>query len=291
VEDLTIGIKTFLRPEKVRQLLYTIHDREWEPAEVIVADDGKINEEKRNTYEEYSEKLPLKVLDLEFDLGNGASRNKLAEECETEYLLMLDDDMMPPENIPELRNALKNSDYGGISGILKEYGDLRACASDIFFEDGFLVLDIREEKKPDEHGVIEFDYLPSCAMFRTECLEQFPWDDFYVISGEHIDFYLNHYLNSDWRFGLKPEIVFEHRPDSPEKYLVHRESSGKIQRSNDHLQDKWNIKDIVRVETFINRDGDTLSRKLKTRLKKYLPVIIVWKIQEKQLLRKLRNLT
>lgn len=291
MEDLTIGIKTFLRPEKVRQLLSTIHNREWDPAEVIVADDGEINNEKRQTYEEYNEKLSLKILDLEFDLGNGASRNKLADECETEYLLMLDDDMMPPENIPELRKALENSDYGGISGILKENGDLRACASDIFFEDGFLVLDIREEKTPDENGVIEFDYLPSCVMFRTECLEEFPRDDFYTIAGDHQDFYIEHKVNSDWRFGVNPEILFEHRPDSPENYLVHRESSEKLKESKDYLHDKWDIKDIVRVETFLNRDGDTLSRKLKTILKKYLPVTIVWKIQEKQLLRKLRNLT
>jgi glycosyltransferase involved in cell wall biosynthesis len=291
VEDLTIGIKTFLRPQKLRETLQGIDEKDWEVSEVIVADDGKEDQEKEEVYQEYSEKLPLKVLNLEFDYGLAASRNEIVDECSTEFLLVIDDDMTPPENLPELRDALKNSEYGGIAGVLREYGEKRACASDFHLEDDFLILDIREEKEPDEHGVIEFDYLPSCAMFRTECLEQFPWDDFYVISGEHIDFYLNHYLNSDWRFGLKPEIVFEHRPDSPEKYLVHRESSEKINESNEYLQDKWNIKDIVRVETFINRDGDTLSRKLKTRLKKYLPVTLVWKIQEKQLLRKLRNLT
>jgi glycosyltransferase involved in cell wall biosynthesis len=291
MEDVTIGIKTFLRPDKLRENLSAIEDRSWEPAEVIIADDGKQNSSKDALYEEFRNKLPVKVLDLEFDLGLASSRNRMVEECSTEYLLMLDDDMIPPENTPVLRETLSKTKYGGISGIMNEYGALRAAAADVYVESDLMVLDIRDSKIPDKSGVVKFDYIPNCALFRTECLEEFPWDDHYIITGEHEDFYLNHHLNSGWSFGVLEDVVFDHRPESDVTYLEHRDSSEKRQNSYRYLKEKWDIDGIVRIEQYILKDSGDTQRKLKTKIKKLLPARLVWEIQRTQVLKKLRNLT
>lgn len=291
MEDVTIGIKTFLRPTKLSETLSAIENRSWTPAEVIIADDGEHSNTKDALYEEFRDRLPLTILDLEFDLGVGASRNRIVENCSTDYLLMLDDDMTPPENAPILREKLIETEYGGISGVLREYGALRAAAADIHMEDDLVALDIRDSKTPDKNGVVKFDYLPNCALFRTECVKEFPWDDQYIITGAHEDFYISHEVNSDWSFGVLEDVVFEHRPESNPGYLKHRDSSDKRQDSYNYLRKKWDIDGIVRIDQYIVRDSGETQRELKTHIKKLLPTKLVWRIQRTQFLKKLSALT
>ena len=208
MDDVTVGTKSFYRPEKIRQCLESIAQTDLEFKQVIVADDGDITEEKEEIYEEYQEKLPLEVIDLEFDYGLGGSRNKVHDKMDGEYLLWVDDDMMIPRNVTVMKRILeKREELGGISGIMLEEGEFRAEAHQFKLRETplgtTLVKDIFEERKEEVNTdtgpktLFKFDLVLNCLMLKKACLDEAKWDDHYIIQGEHTDFFLNHYFNTD----------------------------------------------------------------------------------------------
>ena len=80
MSDVTIGTKSFYRPKRIKWCLESIYQTDLGFNEVIVADDGEITEEKKQIFQEYKEKLDLKVLDLKYDYGLGGSRNRVFQE-------------------------------------------------------------------------------------------------------------------------------------------------------------------------------------------------------------------
>lgn len=89
-ERISIGIKTFLRDEKLFRacdsIIKTMPD-----AHIIVADDGEMNDTKAIYYEGL-ESLGHKVICLPFDSGFGVKSNKIIDALARPYLLVASDD-------------------------------------------------------------------------------------------------------------------------------------------------------------------------------------------------------
>jgi hypothetical protein len=100
------------------------------------------------------------------------------------------------------------------------------------------------------HPFVEFQFIPNAAMFRTACLEDYCWDPNYVISREHVDFYVGHWKQTDWRFGVCPGVTFCHYPGGDSTYESNRHSTEKRDRSRAYFSEKWGYETVRTDRSF-----------------------------------------
>lgn len=237
------GVTVFKRTEKLRNLLGSIPSEHIET--VYVADNGEIDESRQAVYDE-AYPFELTVLDLEYDSGLGYGRKKIVEAVDEEYLLIVDNDMIVPENVDLLRDQLAaKPTYGGISGVLLEHGEYRSGCWDIFegglFKDDVVILDIRERKQIERVAgapLTTFEFITNAAVFRTPCLRDYCWDPGLVVE-EHLDFYLGHLNQTDWTFGVCPAVVFEHDHGGDSEYLSIRNQDERVLKYRRKSLEKW----------------------------------------------------
>lgn len=248
--DIALGVKVFTRTGKLSELIDSIDPDIIDV--VYIADDGEIDSKKDDLY---SKKYPfeLNVLDLEYDAGLGYGRKRIVDQCTEDYLLIVDSDHTIPQNVDILYQQLEeDKTLGGVSGALIENDRIYDGARDLFNKGDILVQDIKKNKRVRKLAgapLINFDYLPNAAMFRLSCLNDYNWDENYVIGFEHEDFYLGHKEYTNWKFGLCPIVLFNHNPESSRSYLGHRENTDKLTRSQEYFCDKWGYDDILKVRT------------------------------------------
>ena len=251
-EQITVGIKTFLRTDRLKLCLESLTRHQWQ--EVIVADDGEIDEEREAMYEHYQSVLPFKLLRLEFDTGLAAGRNEILKHCNSEYILMLDDDQTVPDNIGDLKNILdEDPSLGGVSGIWIENNE-KTCQAYCLKLKGKDV--IREYTKKDDRnnptlytskGIRYkiFDFIPNSTLFRMACLNDITWDPFYKIDREHIDFYLMHKKAGRWKFAVAPDVEIGHHPqNNSSKYMGYR-TGKRMERSQKYFLEKFDLNAVL----------------------------------------------
>lgn len=110
IDDVTFCITTLDRYENLKELLDSI--RKFYPdGKILVADQSKeINAE---FYQEYENLL---VIPLPYDCGLSFARNKLAEQSNTDFILILEDDFLFTENTVVEKMLLLSSYYDIIGG-------------------------------------------------------------------------------------------------------------------------------------------------------------------------------
>lgn len=273
MEDIAIGVTVFKRINKLEHLLKSVNSELL--SKVYVADDGEITDRKR---EVYNRKYPfdLTVFDLPFDAGLGYGRNKIFEELSEDYMLLLDSDMEVPHNVSILFEQLEsNKQIGGICGLFLENNRISTSCCDLFEEEGAIIKDIRSEKDITfiaEAPFVEFEFISNAAMFRRECLEDYSWDPEYTIGREHIDFYVGHKRETNWTFGLCPEVLFPHHPGGTEDYLDHRQSGKKYKEAEEYFMNKWGYNKFVHshnnwLDTYDARYGGIPPHTLRQRVR------------------------
>jgi|AntRauTorcE11898_2_1112593.scaffolds.fasta_scaffold10214_2 GT2 family glycosyltransferase len=268
--DIAVGTKVFTRTKKLQQLLDSIEQTDID--RVYIADDGKRTPEKERVYErEYD--FELDVIELEYDAGLGRGRKEIVDRLQDEtYLLIVDTDHEVPPNVSVLADQLAaDPSIGGIAGTIvePEHGRVFQSAKDFREEGEVLVRSADLQTKRIEsiagYPFTEFDFIPNAAMFRTACLDDYCWDPNYVIGKEHIDFYVGHWKQTDWRFGVCPSVCFNHFPGGDTTYETNRNSREKLEQSERYFQKKWGYEAVrsdrsywfdtepIRVETFVDR--------------------------------------
>ena len=96
----SIIIPVYNRPQEVDELLESLCSQTFKDFEVVVVEDG--SSEKCNTVcEKYANKLELHYY-FKPNSGPGPSRNYGAERSQGEYLIILDSDVIVPENYLEI---------------------------------------------------------------------------------------------------------------------------------------------------------------------------------------------
>lgn len=91
-----------------------------------------------------------------------------------------------------------------------------------------------------------FDFIPNCVLMRREVLEDYSWDDFYVIGSEHIDFYWKHKKLGKWSFAVVTGAPFYHdHSEGSVEYLENRSSDDRLSRSREYFLDKFNLDRVV----------------------------------------------
>lgn len=242
--EIAVGTKVFTRTKKLQDLLASVERTDID--RVYLADDGEMTAEKERLYNREFE-FDLRVIDLEYDAGLGKGRKEIVDHLDDEeYLLIVDTDHEVPRNVDVLADQLAaDPSIGGIAGTLiePERGRMFQSAKDLREKGNVLVrsADV-EEKTIEEVGgfpFVEFQFIPNAAMFRTNCLDDYCWDPNYVIGKEHIDFYVGHWKQTDWRFGVCPSVTFNHFPGGDRSYEDNRHSTDKKAHSRQYFSEKW----------------------------------------------------
>lgn len=247
--SIAVVVPMFSRVRKLETLFRSAERFDIE--KIYIADDGGQTDEKERLYSTDWD-FELTVYDLPYDAGVGKKRQVLSTRPDEEYLLFLDSDMKVPHNYELLYRQLeKRPDVGGVCGMYLEPGRISTASSDFYEEDGTLYRGVRTRKEIETVAgapYVQFDFHPQVGIFRKACFEDYTWDDFYTIMREHIDFFLGHWKQTDWTFGLCPEVLIPHSPGGSVEYRSHRESDEKFKRSDRYFCEKWGYDGLV-IET------------------------------------------
>lgn len=268
--EITVGVKTFLRTPKLRMCLESLAAHPWQA--VIVADDGPIDAEREQLYAEFSRRLPLEVVPLPFDTGLAAGRNEIVARCTTDYLLMLDDDQTVPGNIGRLAEVLdENPVMGGVSSVLLEHGARKCTACDIRLVGSKVVKEVREHHPVRRTSLgqrfVTFDFIPNSALFRRECLTDSPWDPFYKIGKEHLDFYLSQQRLGRWQFAVSLDVEIGHHPEGTSKDYKKFRHGERVKVSERYFLQKFGLGGVIEGRKFDddwNRNAGRASARPKS---------------------------
>lgn len=219
--DIAVGVPYLGRADRLCDLLLSV------PTEVdrVVVADNAASDARRDLFDT-EHRFDLDVIDLESDAGIGACRRAVRDAIDAEYMAVVDSDMQLPTDLWKLAEILtRDEPLGAVSGILAEDGSIRSGCCDLHLDstlrqDRVLVQSIREEKSLDwstGHPVARFDKLANAMLVRKECADEIGWDA-RLKDKEHIDFFVNHWENSDWEFGACPDVIIRHNRGGPEWY-------------------------------------------------------------------------
>lgn len=228
-------------------------------------DDHKLVIEKAK---EYNSEIDIELKTFPFNYGLSAVRNRLVEEVNTKYLFLLDDDNYIPSNSLEIINFLeKHKDYGAVGiGWVTPSGFLKIDAYDFKIENDYFIRYINFENKHYETiGTISyihpFDFIPNCAIYRTEVFNDIKWDENYIINREHEDFMLTLKNLNKWKLAIAQNLFAIHDKKRPKKFELYRQGS-EWRKSIRYFLKKWNLKGIYpnsQLMLYINTERDYLS--------------------------------
>ena len=199
---LTIGIKTFHRPECLEYCVHSIRER-YKRIVTFIADDSTHAMKIKNR--EVLRKVDnVTILDLPFNSGLSFGRNRMVERTSTPYYLTLDDDnyIQDTTDIVGMTGFLKEKiHYGLIAGTCPNRGILydemsasySMCFEEISSTSSKRIIKTRpnSERIPNSYLDNTFKTNLTLNLFvaRTELLKYFPWNEARKL-GEHEDFFL-----------------------------------------------------------------------------------------------------
>ena len=97
--QFSIIIPVYNRPQEVDELLESLCKQTFKDFEIVVVEDGS-TEKCDAVFQKYADRLPVRYY-YKANSGPGPSRNYGAERSQGEYLIILDSDVMAPENYLE----------------------------------------------------------------------------------------------------------------------------------------------------------------------------------------------
>jgi hypothetical protein len=187
LSQVTIGIKTFLRDQKLFNTIDAIR-RTLPECKMIIADDGWMSTTKLELYAKL-EKEGHTVIIEDFDVGFGTKSNDIAASLKTNYLLIGSDDFdfNPPEvrkGIEKLHDVLySNLRLDIASGRVKNrpYEFFLTCYNGEVVEEPVIVY---------EHAPTDVDLTVNYSLIRKNVFTKVRWDDDVKIGGgEHGAFF------------------------------------------------------------------------------------------------------
>lgn len=272
--SVALGTKVFSRENKLKNLLESVESHPID--RVIVADDGAPSERKTDVLSADWE-FELTVLDMEYDAGLGAGRKAMVDELTEEYLFIMDTDHELPPHVMTLLDVLRADERrGGVAGSIFEPRRSRIYDGCRDFEessDGRTLRFLSPEKEihyVNDWAYIPYDFIPNAAVFRREAVVDYCWDAEYVIGWEHGDFYVGHWKETDWEFGLCPDVLIRHYPGGSDDYVNNRESDVKNERSYEYFLGKWGYDEVeYQGVGWVDTRTQTVSSGLREQLNRH----------------------
>jgi GT2 family glycosyltransferase len=191
-ERISIGIKTFLRDEKLFLALASIY-KALPDAHIIIADDGEMSNVKAICYDRFQEDGHT-VIQLPFDNGFGKKSNAIINNLERDYLLVASDDFdfSAPDVVVGVEKMLavldQNPELSIVSGRLRNRGPYEFY----FHENARIIHEVpcNFDSYLDGFKWGECDVTFNYSLIRKEVFEKIKFDDEEIIGeGGHGAFF------------------------------------------------------------------------------------------------------
>lgn len=221
INNITIGIKTFLRPICLENCLKSI--RLYYPGvNIIIADDSNDDIKTRN--KAIAENYNATSLDLDFDVGISVGRNVILDNVSTKYLVIVDDDIFftHQTDIKKMYDFLEETEYDIIGGCLDGRGMYEARFDRYTLEPKEIHY-YEQHYGPVYNSSIEAyrsDRCMNCFMGNTLSLKKVRWTDKLKLH-EHTTFFVNAWIKG-LRTAVSKEIVFDEKKVNSREYRKYR---------------------------------------------------------------------
>ena len=241
-------VKAFMRPQIFKSCI--AHLVASGADTILVAYDGPANlwDEHRQIVFEANQICDAEIFRFPYDYGLSACRNALIKLISEPVFLMLDDDILVPNNIWATIPIFKVDQYlaAATFGWFEEPLIYAIDAWDIEIKNNkILTKTIRWPKfKQIINGLIfiyPFDFVPNQGFWSRKFFDEFQWDEHYIIEAEHEDLALQAWP-SKWKFAVCTNLFLLHLHDRSDiQYHNQRFSKEKMARSWLYFFHKWNL--------------------------------------------------
>jgi len=222
LQDLTIGITAFNRPECLERLVQSIRER-FPAVPILVADNGW----EPADLEGWS---GIELVEVERDCGLSACRNWIADQCTTDYLVLCEEDFVFDDRT-DLAAALavleENPQLGMIGGSLEVGQQMQHYARRFQLEtapEGQVLRAVPAGGPMQQSGPARWrlcDMVFNWGILRTAAARECPWDEALKL-GEHVDWFLRLQLETAWQVAHTPDLVARHERQEPGDYPSYR---------------------------------------------------------------------
>ncbi|WP_417850317.1 glycosyltransferase family 2 protein [Thalassoglobus sp.] len=219
-----ILIKSFRRFDALERCVDSIVQY-YPDASIVIADDsfelipGRIP----RTVQRLQGMRQVQWVQMPFDSGLSAGRNRMVELADSERLILFDDDFVVNEET-QLENLLKLLDVSDLAaGVLRDRGKLLGVPGVFSICDGELTITSTNSQWSEYEGISyrKTDMALNFFAARKCTLLKHPWDTRFKITGEHLDFFL-----SLWKAGIRvvttPDSIIKHERSHSADYLKYR---------------------------------------------------------------------
>jgi glycosyltransferase involved in cell wall biosynthesis len=248
VDDVTICVSTFLRDHCLYRCIDSIREH-YPEIRVLVADDGQLSDEKT----EWLASRQVDYLTLPFDSGLAAKRNLLVDSVATDYLVMMDDDMVltPEAQLPKLRALMEVADLAAAKLYYADKGKERDYLARMHLSGRRLeLLPLRSPWAKHRGIAYRRTHLAlNCFMAKTKMLSAIRWDDRFKITYEHMDSFVRM-----WLAGVvavyTPESEFTEYRDRTQEYKPYRRRKEEAEKT---FFAKWGFSTIYKHPSLNHR--------------------------------------
>ena len=221
--NLTIGIKTFCRPNALNESLSSIVKYNKYKFKIIIADDSndKYKLKNKEIINKYKQEKEITLLDLKFDSGLSKGRNEIVKNCNTKYLMILDDSRYFDNNlqIKEIINFLEENDYNLFFGGIKNRisgGNNYTCLFDKINENEIKCKSKKKINNKIFSNLYETNLGLNVFIAETNSLKETLWRDELKL-GEHEIFFQDYYKKG-FKCVYSPDVQFIQVSDENKKY-------------------------------------------------------------------------
>ena len=214
--SITVAIKTFERPLCLEKCLGSIREH-YPDIPILVADDSR--EPSSGLMWQY--KAVNAAPSGEFDIGLSAGRNALVQNCDTEFIFIVEDDMVFTAETDLEKLVLEMPEYDILGAqLLRPDGSLQSYEGWMTErEDGEGKLLVMYRFAIAETAPCEI--ICNCFLARTQTLNDVPWDEDLKIM-EHEDYFWRA-KKAGVRVGFSPQVrILHERGHRPEGYGEYR---------------------------------------------------------------------
>jgi len=193
--DLTLAIATCGRPFAVRRLLKSIEKYVTTPHKTILLDNTYYHDMSWNP--NYGSNIDKNIEVNDRLIGCCESNNLLAENCETRYIMHLDDDVhLQSDIITPMYEKIKNSNYSIIGTRWKDdgYGGFRPPIKKYLMGydyDGNRILYKLTLNDNAHFEWVESDESLHTMIVDKDVYKKVKWDNSYIWKGDRLDFFYN----------------------------------------------------------------------------------------------------
>lgn len=227
MQEVAIIITAFSRPDSLRKCVKSI--RKFYPdVEIIVSDNGKpdsvLNYELVKDYK-------CRYLGLPFDSGASHAKNAALEATSKKFVVIIDDDFefIERTKLEKFKTILDGDKSIGIVGgkPITGKGRVGTVGSRILInkeKETFWRFPIENPEWKEVEGIKYYyaDYTRQFLMIRNS--GDIRWDNDLKMGGDHIVFFINIKLYTNWKVAYVPEVeVVHHRASRKDKkYMFYR---------------------------------------------------------------------